>query len=155
MQFSFQVFMTSLSSASKAMLDGQQVILIYVCNSAIRVIFKTIIIMITANWKDGQQTSQVPQPTCPWKWHPDTYQLGNPTTIPLIWPAVDQCILSTQNSKWFSRCFLPGGGGAGGGGVQWRPAGLLHQQAICLKYMSGLHFHHQFKISYTNRQSTS
>ena len=29
MQFSFQVFMTSLSSASKAMLDGQQVILIY------------------------------------------------------------------------------------------------------------------------------
>ena len=25
-------------------------------------------------------TSQVPQPTCSWKWHPDTCQLGNPTS---------------------------------------------------------------------------
>ena len=39
------------------MLDGQQVILISFCNSAIRVIFKTIIIMITAKGKVGQQIS--------------------------------------------------------------------------------------------------
>ena len=25
-------------------------------------------------------TSQVPQPTCSWRWHSDTCQLGNPTT---------------------------------------------------------------------------
>ena len=27
-----------------------------------------------------QGLSQLPQPTCSWKWHPDTCQLGNPTT---------------------------------------------------------------------------
>ena len=27
--------------------------------------------------------SLVPQPTCSWKWHPDTCRLGNPTTHPL------------------------------------------------------------------------
>ena len=28
--------------------------------------------------------SQVPQPTCSWKWHPDTCQLGNPTNYHLF-----------------------------------------------------------------------
>ena len=29
-----------------------------------------------------QVHSQLPQPTCSWKWHPNTCQLGNPTTSP-------------------------------------------------------------------------
>ena len=44
--------MTSLSSASKAMLDGQVILL-----SDIHLIFKIILIMTTVNWKDGLQTS--------------------------------------------------------------------------------------------------
>ena len=31
-----------------------------------------------------QLSCQVPQPTCSWKWHPDTCQLGNPTTTKCI-----------------------------------------------------------------------
>ena len=34
----------------------------------------------TARWP----CSQVPQPTCSWKWHPDTCQLGNPTMTLLL-----------------------------------------------------------------------
>ena len=53
--------------------------------------------------------------------------------VPLIVSGMARkVVFEIQNSKWFSRCFLPGGGGAGGGGVQWRPAGLLHQQAIII-----------------------
>ena len=31
--------------------------------------------LLPSTW--GVTTSQVPQPTCSWKWHPDTCQLGN------------------------------------------------------------------------------
>ena len=33
--------------------------------------------------------SQVPQPTCSWKWHPDTCQLGNPTRIMSLSPIIN------------------------------------------------------------------
>ena len=34
--------------------------------------------------------SQVPLPTCSWKWHPDTCQLGNPTNYDQCQPAVTE-----------------------------------------------------------------
>ena len=51
-----------------------------------RCFFQRIITMLYEDNEEGQDDSQLPQPTC--SWHPDTCQLGNPTSSTLLYPSL-------------------------------------------------------------------